>query len=150
MLREEPTDLIHNVDILKALNEAPNSHRNAPAPSKVRKPTPGPSQIEAPADSPGPSPGIPTGRIKGSVVRSGSVTAARDGKDGRSDDNDGAKGLHAERQGKFTVGAEVAYKQAKPREDGSQWIQCIIRGITESGNKKKYETLLTLLHPSFP
>lgn len=140
MLKEEPTDLIRNVDILKALSEATSSQRNAPAPPKVRnKSKPGPSQAEPSADSPGPSPGIPSGRVKGSSIRSGSVASMRDGKDARSDDNDGAKGLHAERQGKFTVGAEVAYKQAKPREDGSQWIQCIIRGITESGNKKKYE-----------
>lgn len=38
---------------------------------------------------------------------------------------------------KFFVGAEVAYKLAKPKEDGSQWIQCNITSISEVGNIKR-------------
>ena len=54
---------------------------------------------------------------------------------------EGTKGPSAERAGKFFVGAEVAYKQTKMREDGSQWIQCNIISITEVGKdgKKRYE-----------
>ena len=146
MLSEEPMDLIRNVEILKALSEAT---REAPLPSqrigpgKMRKSKPGPgSQIESSTDSPAPSPIFP-GRLKGNAMRAGSV--ARDSKNtiSRSDDsNDGAKGLSAERAGKFHVGAEVAYKQAKPKEDGGQWIQCIILSVTEIGNKKRFVSCL--------
>ena len=37
---------------------------------------------------------------------------------------------------KFFVGTEVAYKLAKPKEDGSRWIQCNITSISEVGNIK--------------
>ncbi|CAD6591965.1 MAG: hypothetical protein ASARMPRED_005885 [Alectoria sarmentosa] len=39
---------------------------------------------------------------------------------------------------KFFVGTEVAYKLAKPKEDGSRWIQCNITSISEVGNIKLY------------
>ena len=142
MLSEEPMDLIKNVEILKALSEAT---REAPlpqrvGPGKMRKTKPGPgSQAESSIDSPVPSPGFP-GRLKSNSIRSSSVV--RDNKDlgARFDDgNDGAKGLNAERAGKFVVNAEVAYKQTKPKEDGGQWIQCIILSVTEvAGNKKRF------------
>ena len=144
MLNEEPTDLIRNIEILKALSEAT---REAPAQRtstlpKVRKQKPTKSDLDGAAESPGPTPTvqIPTVRVKGSSVRSGSVASTRDGKDSalRSEDGgDGAKGSSAERAGKFVVGAEVAYKQAKPKEDGGQWIQCTIIAVTDVGNKKR-------------
>ena len=81
-------------------------------------------------------------RLKGtSTARSGSVASVRDGKEGVvkvEEGAEGAKGPSAERAGKFFRGAEVAYKQAKMKEDGSQWIQCSIIGIIEVGNKKRY------------
>lgn len=49
------------------------------------------------------------------------------------------KGLAGEKAGKFFIGAEVAYRQTKPKEDGSQWIQCNITNVTGDGNKKRYE-----------
>ena len=106
----------------------------------MRKSKPGTSsQAESSIDSPVPSPVFP-GRSKGNAIRSSSVV--RDGKDSgaRFDDgNDGAKGLSAERAGKFIIGAEVAYKQTKPKEDGGQWIQCIILSVTEFAvNKKRF------------
>lgn len=57
---------------------------------------------------------------------------------------EGSKGPAGERAGKFFVGAEVAYKQAKQKEDGSQWIQCIITSVQDIGNKKRY-ALITVL-----
>lgn len=79
-------------------------------------------------------------------VRSGSVpTAAAAAREVKAEPvvkieegSEGSKGPAGERAGKFFVGAEVAYKQAKPREDGSQWIQCNITSITEVGGKMKY------------
>ena len=45
----------------------------------------------------------------------------------------------ADRIAKLTVGAEVAYKQSRPREDGSQWIQCHIISISGEGKSRRYE-----------
>ena len=86
-------------------------------------------------------------------VRSGSVpTAAAAAREVKAEPvvkieegSEGSKGPAGERSGKFFVGAEVAYKQAKPREDGSQWIQCNITSVAEVGGKKRY----VLLFPSF-
>ena len=54
------------------------------------------------------------------------------------------KGPAGEKAGKFFIGAEVAYRQTKPKEDGSQWIQCNITSVTGDGNKKWF----VLIHPS--
>ena len=35
------------------------------------------------------------------------------------------------------VGAEVAYKQTKVKEDDGQWIQCNIIRVLDVGNKKR-------------
>lgn len=144
MLNEEPTDLIRNVEILKALSEATREAppQRAPTLPKIRKQKPFRADLDGAADSPGPPPTvqIPTVRIKSNSVRSTSVASTRDGRDSglKVDDGfDGAKGSSAERAGKFYVGAEVAYKQAKPKEDGGQWIQCTIITVTDIGNKKR-------------
>lgn len=144
MLTEEPADVVRNVEILAALRRASesNAQRIVPQPSKMRK-LKGPRADMDSMDSPGPSPGLASSatRFKGSSARSGSAPSSRDGKDSifNFDDGvDGAKGSSAERAGKFVVGAEVAYKQARPKEDGGQWIQCSIISVTEIGNKKRY------------
>ena len=33
----------------------------------------------------------------------------------------------------------MAYKQAKPKEDGSQWIECTIVGVNERNGKRRYQ-----------
>jgi len=144
MLKEEPADLIRNVEILRALRTASTSNTTSEisqsnlASSKSRKARAAKPESSAGMDSPGPAPSvvIPAARLKGNPVRSGSV-APKDVK--IEEGSEGSKGPSAERAGKFVVGAEVAYKQAKPKEDGSQWIQCIIINVTEVGNKKRYE-----------
>lgn len=156
MLNEEPTDLIKNVEILKALSEA--SAREVPAQRasaapKPRKPKPARSDLDGAADSPAPSPSvqIPAVRIKGSSVRSGSVSSTRDGRDSTvkiekiEDGYEGSKGSSAERAGKFFVGAEVAYKQTKPKEDGSQWILCILKNVSGTGDKKRYYYAISII-----
>lgn len=96
-----------------------------------------------------PSVVLPAARIKGlgssggQVVRSGSVgTPGREVKPEPvvkiEEGLEGSKGPAGERAGRFYVGAEVAYKQTRPREDGSQWIQCNITNISEVGGKKRY------------
>lgn len=143
ILNEEPNDVIKNVGILTALRTASEIEppRN-PQASKSRNPKRQKLDMDGAADSPGPSPGVATSasRLKGSSVRSGSVPSTRDVKESSvkiEEGSEGSKGPSAERAGKFFVGAEVAYKQAKMKEDGSQWIQCNIISITEVGNKKR-------------
>ena len=147
MLNEEPADLIKNLGILRALRTASEKEPVRPTgPSKSRKPKgPAPKiEMDGAADSPGPSPSVSSSvsRLKGNSARSGSVVSTRDAKEApiKLEDGgaEGIKGPSAERAGKFFVGAEVAYKQAKIKEDGSQWIQCSIVAITEVGNKKRY------------
>ncbi|KAI9871782.1 MAG: SAGA HAT/Core module component [Pleopsidium flavum] len=144
ILNEEPNDVIKNVGILTALRNASESDppRNPPVskPRTTKRQKVDPP--EAAAESPGPSPSvpIPTSKLKGSSVRSGSVPSvtAKDGKEAvikAEDGAEGAKGTLQERSGKLTVGAEVAYK---PSKEGD-WIQCTIISISGEGNKKRYE-----------
>lgn len=151
MLNEEPADLIKNLGILQALRTASENEpqRPVPGPSKARKPkavAPKPLDMDGAADSPGPSPSVSTSasRLKGSSARSESVASARDIKTEHQpiikiEDTgaEGTKGPSAEKADKFFVGAEVAYKQNKVKEDGSQWIQCNIIRVTGEGSKKR-------------
>lgn len=145
ILKEEPNDVIKNVGILQALRLASETEppRNS-QPKNSRNPKRQKLETDGAAESPGPSPGAPTNttKLKGSSssVRSGSVPAAREAKEPSvklEEGSEGIKGPAGERAGKFFVGAEVAYKQAKVKEDGSQWIQCNIKSITEVGSKKR-------------
>ncbi|KAI4164440.1 MAG: hypothetical protein LQ342_002087 [Letrouitia transgressa] len=142
ILNEEPADVIKNVGILKALRTAsevePRSNVQAP---KSRNPKRQKIEADAPAESPGPSPGLPnpTSKLKGIKDRSGSVPVVKEPKDALvkiEEGAEGSKGPSAERAGKFFVGADVAYRLAKQKED-PQWIQCTILSITEVGNKKR-------------
>jgi SAGA-associated factor 29 len=160
LLHEEPTDIIRNVEILQALRAASSNDTGRAASPAARvakdkqrkKAGSGSGKFDGPdgLDSPGPSP-IATGRLKSSG-RSSSVAGGRDAKEAsvKAEDgetggsrqthaSEGSKGPSAEKAGKFFEGADVAYKQAKPKEDGSQWIQCIIVSITERNGKKRYE-----------
>ena len=154
LLREEPADIIKNLSILRALRAASEFEPVRAAPTvkargKQSKVGPKIEAFEGSVDSPIASPaisvGAPAARLKGSSGRSGSVASVRETrekaeskeKEVKIEDGEGGKGATAERAGKFFRGAEVAYKQAKMKEDGSQWIQCLIMNITESGNKKR-------------
>ncbi|MCJ1451346.1 hypothetical protein MMC28_001682 [Mycoblastus sanguinarius] len=154
MLNEEPSDVIKNIGILKALRQfsETESARPSQAPLKSRNPKRQKVETDGAADSPIPAPNQPTpsvvlpaARIKDTTikVRAGSVPATREVKQEPAvkveEGSEGIKGPAVERGGKFFVGAEVAYKQAKAREDGSQWIQCNITSFSGEGNKKRYE-----------
>lgn len=149
ILKEEPNDVIKNIEILAALRSASETEpvRPSTAINKSRNPkrqkldTDG--AAESPAPLPSPSVVLPAARIKGSSsVRSGSVPSTREMKPEVivkvEEGSEGSKGPAGEKAGKFFVGAEVAYKQAKQKEDGSQWIQCNITSITDVNNKKRY------------
>ena len=142
ILDQEPHDLIKNVEILAALRSHTESNQQrGPPPLKARKLKGAKPEADLAAESPGPTsttPSSATTRIKGAVGRSGSVPFAREGKEATAVKlEDGGAGGAAERAGKLVAGAEVAYKQAKPKEDGSQWIQCTILAVTESSKGGK-------------
>lgn len=151
ILKEEPNDVIKNIEILAALRSASETEpiRAPQAVSKPRNPKRQKLETDGAADSPAPIPSpsvaLPAARIKGSSsVRSGSVPSTREVKPEPivkvEEGSEGSKGLVGEKAGKFYVGAEVAYKQAKPKDEG-QWIQCIIQSITDVGNKKRWALL---------
>lgn len=148
ILNDEPADVIKNIGILTALRTASESEppRN-PAKSNPRNQKRQKIEkietMDGAVDSPGPSPiatSAAASRLKANTVRSVSVPSTKEIKETPvkiEEGAEGSKGPSAERAGKFFVGAEVAYKQAKMKEDGSQWIQCNIINITDIGNKKR-------------
>ena len=147
ILKEEPNDVIKNIEILAALRSASETEpvRTAQAVSKPRNPKRQKIETDGSAESPAPIPSpsvvLPAARIKGtSSARSGSVPSTREIKPEPivklEEGSEGSKGPAGEKAGKFYVGAEVAYKQAKPKEDGSQWIQCNITSVVDNPKKK--------------
>ena len=148
ILKEEPNDVIKNIEILAALRSASETEplRTTQPASKPRNPKRQKIETDGSAESPAPIPSpsvvLPAARIKGpSSVRSGSVPSTREVKPEPvvkvEEGSEGSKGPAGEKAGKFFVGAEVAYKQTRPKEDGSQWIQCNITSVTEIGKKKR-------------
>ena len=139
--------MINNIEILVALRSANETEPARPPQAVVKSRNVKRQKIETDgaADSPAPpisSPSVvlPPSRVKEiKHVRTGSVP--REVKQEPivkvEEGSEGSKGPAGERAGKFFVGAEVAYKQAKPKEDGSQWIQCNITSISEVANKSK-------------
>ena len=142
MLDEEPSDVIKNIGILTALRTASETEPSRlPPSSKPRNPKRQKLDNDGTIDTAPPSPTPPTlmNRLKGtSTVRSVSVPPKPEPMVKIEEGTEGSKGPAGERAGKFFVGAEVAYRQSKPKEDGSQWIQCHITNVTEIGNKKRY------------
>ena len=156
MLNEEPSDVIKNVGILAALRTASETEPNRTAqPIKPRNPKRQKLDTDGAADLPSaPSPGLPPplNKLKGqNVMRSVSVPRQPPAEPiiKIEEGFEGSKGSAGERAGKFFIGAEVAYKQTKPKEDGSQWIQCDIINITGDGNKKKFDVLFSLIMLGF-
>ncbi|KAJ0426635.1 SAGA complex component [Aspergillus carlsbadensis] len=146
ILQDEPSDVIKNLGLLNALRqaseaEAPQSR--AASLSKSRKKR---NDMDGSAtDSPGPSGGLSdkAGRSKGATQRSTSVssTHVRDNVQVKIEEGaEGAKGTPAERNGQLAVGAEVVFKHNKNKQGvEGEGIQCIIKGITGEGYKKRYD-----------
>lgn len=151
ILKEEPNDVIKNIEILAALRSASETEpvRPAQAASKARNPKRQKLETDGASESPAApimSPSVvlpgPAARLKHTgTVRAGSVPATREVKPEPvvkvEEGSEASKGPAGEKAGKFFVGAEVAYKQVRPREDGSQWIQCNITSVSEVGGKKR-------------
>ncbi|KAL8869969.1 MAG: hypothetical protein Q9174_003875 [Haloplaca sp. 1 TL-2023] len=148
ILNEEPNDVIKNIGILTALRTASEIEPRNPSQGKSRNPKRQKLDTDGSVESPGPSPIAPTSaaKVKGNAFRSGSVPIVKVEKEKEpkepvvkaEEGSEGVKGPSAEKAGKFFIGAEVAYKLAKAKED-PQWIQCGIINIDTAGNKKRYE-----------
>ena len=139
MLDEEPSDVIKNIGILVALRTASETEPGRlPPQAKPRNPKRQKLDTDGSVDTAPTSPNPPMNRLKGtSTVRSVSVPPKQEPIVKVEEGTEGSKGPPGEKAGRFFVGADVAYKQAKPKED-AQWIQCHIINITEIGNKKRY------------
>ncbi|KAI9931885.1 hypothetical protein ASPWEDRAFT_40337 [Aspergillus wentii DTO 134E9] len=155
ILVDEPSDVIKNLGLLTALRQASEAeapaHR-ATALSKSRKKR---NEVDGPAtESPGPtgsSVSDKASRTKGGAVpRSTSVSSnqAREGRESRDngiavkteEGTESTKGTVAERSGHLTVGAEVVFKHNKNKQGvEGEGIQCIIKGISGDGHKKRYD-----------
>ena len=142
MLNEEPSDLIKNIGILAALRSASEAEPiRAAQPTKQRNPKRTKIDTDGAADPPSvPSPGIAPAlnKLKGrDVMRSVSVPRQQPEPAIKVEEGaEATKSPATEKATKLFVGAEVAYKLTKPKED-AQWIQCNIMGITGDGNKRR-------------
>jgi SAGA-associated factor 29 len=150
ILQDEPSDVIKNLGLLTALRQASEAEaplNRAASLSKSRKKR---NDMDGSAtDSPGPSGAFSdkASRIKGGVQRGTSVSSnqARDSRENRDvhvkveEGAEGTKGTLAERSGHLVVGAEVVFKHNKNRQGvEGEGIQCIIKGISGDGHKKRY------------
>ncbi|KAL5042539.1 hypothetical protein BDW71DRAFT_189890 [Aspergillus fruticulosus] len=146
ILQDEPSDVIKNLGLLTALRQASEAEApmsRAASLSKFRKKR---NDIDGSAtDSPGPSGGLSDkgGRSKGGTQRSTSVssTQVRENVQVKIEEGtESAKATPAERNGQLAVGAEVVFKHNKNKQGvEGEGIQCIIKGITGEGNKKRYD-----------
>ncbi|KAL4806681.1 SGF29 tudor-like domain-containing protein [Aspergillus unguis] len=146
ILQDEPSDVIKNLGLLTALRQASEAEfpqNRAASLSKSRKKR---NDMDGSAtDSPGPSGGLSDkgSRSKGSTQRSTSVSSSqvRDNVQVKIEDGaESVKATPAERNGQLAVGAEVVYKHNKNKQGvEGEGIQCIIKGVTGEGNKRRYD-----------
>lgn len=143
ILQDEPSDVIKNLGLLTALRQASEAEAplsRAASLSKSRKKR---NDVDGSAtDSPGPSGVSDKGsRSKNGTQRSTSVssTQVRDNVQVKIEEgSESAKATPAERNGQLAVGAEVVFKHNKNKQGvEGEGIQCIIKGITGEGNKKR-------------
>ncbi|EGC49014.1 SAGA-associated factor 29 [Histoplasma capsulatum var. duboisii H88] len=143
ILRDEPADVIKNLEILIALrsaSEADPQPRTGPAGKPRKRKT----ESDTPAsDSPTTSMADKLNRLKSSTHRSASVSSnqAREAVSVKSEDGgEGTKGTAAEKSGHLFVGAEVVFKHNKKQQGvEGEGIQCIIKSIAGEGHKKRYD-----------
>ncbi|GIK04606.1 SAGA HAT/core module component [Aspergillus viridinutans] len=152
ILQDEPSDVIKNLGLLTALRQASEAEAPFNRAASLVKSRKKRSDVDGSAtDSPGPS-GPPVsdkiGRIKG-VQRSTSASSphTRDGREIRDsvmvkieETAESIRGTIAERNGQLVIGAEVVFKHNKNKQGvEGEGIQCIIKGISGDGPKKRYD-----------
>lgn len=152
ILQDEPSDVIKNLGLLTALRQASEAEAPFNRAASLVKSRKKRSDVDGSAtDSPGPSgPSVSDkiGRIKG-VQRSTSASSpqTRDGREIRDgvmvkieETAESIRGTIAERNGQLVIGAEVVFKHNKNKQGvEGEGIQCIIKGISGDGPKKRYD-----------
>ncbi|OJD14546.1 hypothetical protein AJ78_05127 [Emergomyces pasteurianus Ep9510] len=143
ILRDEPADVIKNLEILIALRSASEADPQTRAGS-TGKPRKRKTETDTPvADSPTTSIADKLNRLKSSTHRSASVSSnqAREAVSVKSEDGgEGTKSTAAEKSGHLFVGAEVVFKHNKKQQGvEGEGIQCIIKSIAGEGHKKRYD-----------
>ncbi|EAW22533.1 SAGA-associated factor 29 family protein [Aspergillus fischeri NRRL 181] len=152
ILQDEPSDVIKNLGLLTALRQASEAEAPFNRAASLVKSRKKRSDVDGSAtDSPGPSgPSVSDkiGRIKG-VQRSTSASSpqTRDGRENRDsvmvkieETAESIRGTIAERNGQLVIGAEVVFKHNKNKQGvEGEGIQCIIKGISGDGPKKRYD-----------
>ena len=136
ILKEEPHDIIRNLEILVALKKASevDPQPRQPQVSKSRNQK---KRFEddalASADSPGPNPGVAPekiNRIKGSSGRSQSMS--------REPKETVAKIAEDSKNDPFTVGAEVVFKHNKRNGADGEGYLYTIKAVSGEGTKRRY------------
>ncbi|GIJ83702.1 SAGA HAT/Core module component [Aspergillus pseudoviridinutans] len=152
ILQDEPSDVIKNLGLLTALRQASEAEAPFNRAASLVKSRKKRSDVDGSVtDSPGPSgPSVSDkiGRIK-SVQRSTSASSpqTRDGREIRDsvmvkieETAESIRGTIAERNGQLVIGAEVVFKHNKNKQGvEGEGIQCIIKGISGDGPKKRYD-----------
>ncbi|KAB8237399.1 SAGA-associated factor 29 family protein [Aspergillus alliaceus] len=152
ILQDEPSDVIKNLGLLTALRQASEAEAPLNRAASLGKSRKKRNDMDGSAtDSPGPSGASlsdKASRIKGGIQRGSSVSSnqARESREGRDvhikveEGAEGTKGTLAERSGHLVIGAEVVFKHNKNKQGvEGEGIQCIIKGISGDGHKKRYD-----------
>ncbi|EAW07500.1 SAGA-associated factor 29 family protein [Aspergillus clavatus NRRL 1] len=151
ILQDEPSDVVKNLGLLTALRqaseaEAPFSRSASLVKSRKKRNDFDGSATDSPGPS-GPSVSDKVSRVK-SAQRSASASSSQP-RDREIRDNvmvkieetaESIRGTIAERNGQLAVGAEVVFKHNKNKQGvEGEGIQCIIKGISGDGPKKRYD-----------
>ncbi|EED21526.1 SAGA complex component (Sgf29), putative [Talaromyces stipitatus ATCC 10500] len=149
ILLEEPSDVIKNLGLLTALRSASEAETTISRAASLPKSSKQSIARDGTASHASNSALLSDklSRVKGSAQRSSSVSSSGHAKDGRDSVSvkleegvEAAKGAVAERSGQFFIGAEVVFKHSKNRQGvEGEGIQCIIKGISGEGYKKRYD-----------
>ena len=141
ILQDEPSDVIKNLGLLTALRQASEAEAPQHRISSLQKPRKKRNESD---DSPAPEIKA-SSRIKGGVQRSASVLSqGRESRDSVSikaeEGTESSKSTTAtsERNGHLVIGAEVVFKHNKNKQGiEGEGIQCIIKGISGEGSKRR-------------
>ncbi|BDD64258.1 hypothetical protein MPDQ_004344 [Monascus purpureus] len=149
ILQDEPSDVIKNLGLLTALRQASEAEAPLNRIAALQKSRKKRNELDGSATDSTIQPGLPVSeklsRVKGSVQRSVSVPSqGREGRDGIAvkieEGAESPKSTASERGGQLVVGAEVVFRHNKNKQGiEGEGIQCIIKGISGEGFKKRYD-----------
>lgn len=147
ILQDEPSDVIKNLGLLTALRQASEAEAPLNRIAALQKSRKKRNEVDGSATDSTIQPGLPVSeklsRVKGSVQRSISVPSqGREGRDGIAvkieEGAESPKSTASERGGQLVVGAEVVFRHNKNKQGiEGEGIQCIIKGISGEGFKKR-------------